>query len=177
MHQEKLNPVQLAEAFPEECKKFLPKRRKEIAEALKPFEDLNGKVNAIILNAEARKFWSDVIKQVYVPRELAQELADIDLTLRLISGKTNGGVSTMQIEQAKRTPIEQIYTFERKKNTARGFVASCPLGVHSDTTPSFNVRDNKFMCFGCGERGDVIDFVSKMFNKSFVESVKWLSQS
>ena len=36
----------------------------------------------------------------------------------------------------------------------------CPF--HNDRTPSMRV-DKNFICFGCGEKGNVIDFVSKLY--------------
>lgn len=40
-------------------------------------------------------------------------------------------------------------------------MACCPF--HDDKTPSMKIRDNSFYCFGCQERGDAVDFVSKLF--------------
>ncbi|MCD8026788.1 MAG: CHC2 zinc finger domain-containing protein [Clostridiales bacterium] len=36
----------------------------------------------------------------------------------------------------------------------------CPF--HNDHTPSMKLNPNYFYCFGCGENGDVIDFVGKL---------------
>lgn len=46
----------------------------------------------------------------------------------------------------------------------------CPF--HNEKTPSFTVVDSKgfFHCFGCGENGDVFDFVQKMERCSFPEA-------
>ncbi len=53
--------------------------------------------------------------------------------------------------------------------------ACCPF--HYEKTPSFAVNELEqyYHCFGCGESGDVIKFVSKFENLSFVESVKVLA--
>lgn len=53
--------------------------------------------------------------------------------------------------------------------------ACCPF--HREKTPSFNINDEKgfYHCFGCGESGDVIEFVQKMDGLSFVEAVKQLA--
>lgn len=42
--------------------------------------------------------------------------------------------------------------------------ACCPL--HSDRTPSFTIYSGgrRFMCFGCGAEGDVLDFVQALHN-------------
>jgi DNA primase len=46
----------------------------------------------------------------------------------------------------------------------------CPF--HSEKTPSFTVNEEKglFHCFGCGESGDVIDFVMKLDSVTFPEA-------
>ena len=42
----------------------------------------------------------------------------------------------------------------------RGGMARCPF--HEDHHPSMKV-DDRFYCFGCGARGDVIDFTARLF--------------
>lgn len=51
----------------------------------------------------------------------------------------------------------------------------CPF--HDEKTPSFNVRPalGTWHCFGCGEGGDVISFVQRTDNLSFVEAVEYLA--
>jgi DNA primase len=51
----------------------------------------------------------------------------------------------------------------------------CPF--HDEKTPSFRVTPSKgfYHCFGCGEGGDVISFVQKINNVTFVEAVEWLA--
>jgi DNA primase len=51
----------------------------------------------------------------------------------------------------------------------------CPF--HDEKSPSFNVRPSHgtFHCFGCGEGGDVIAFVSKIEHLGFVEAVERLA--
>lgn len=52
-------------------------------------------------------------------------------------------------------------------------VGQCPF--HEDKTPSFYVFDDgHFKCFGCGEHGDVIDFVQKLNRYDFKEALKIL---
>ena len=53
----------------------------------------------------------------------------------------------------------------------------CPF--HSEKTPSFSVdrKTNIFTCFGCGETGDVIAFVSKMQNIEPLDAAKFLAES
>jgi len=56
-------------------------------------------------------------------------------------------------------------------NLLRGF---CPF--HKETQPSFTVYldTQSFCCFGCGLKGDVIDFLMRFQNKSCKEVVKFL---
>jgi len=51
----------------------------------------------------------------------------------------------------------------------------CPF--HEEKTPSFNVNPalGYYMCFGCGESGDVISFVRNTEHLSFVETVERLA--
>ncbi|WP_240519252.1 DNA primase [Amycolatopsis antarctica] len=51
----------------------------------------------------------------------------------------------------------------------------CPF--HEEKTPSFNVRPTHgtFHCFGCGEGGDVIKFLTQYEKLSFVEAVERLA--
>ena len=52
----------------------------------------------------------------------------------------------------------------------------CPF--HDEKSPSFNVNPalGYYMCFGCGESGDVITFVRKSEQLSFVEALEWLAR-
>ena len=48
------------------------------------------------------------------------------------------------------------------KRAGSSLKACCPF--HHEKTPSFHINDGKgyYHCFGCGESGDAIKFVSKM---------------
>jgi DNA primase len=52
----------------------------------------------------------------------------------------------------------------------------CPF--HDEKTPSFNVNpaNGYYMCFGCGESGNVITFVTKHDHMSFPEAVEHLAR-
>lgn len=57
------------------------------------------------------------------------------------------------------------------KKRGRNYIGLCPF--HSEKTPSFTVSPERriFHCFGCHESGDLISFVQKVDNLSFVESI------
>jgi DNA primase len=52
--------------------------------------------------------------------------------------------------------------------------ALCPF--HGERTPSFMVNQKKqtFHCFGCGEHGDVVDFIMKLHGLSFKDALVYL---
>ena len=52
-------------------------------------------------------------------------------------------------------------------------VALCPF--HNDRHPSLYVADDHYHCFACGEHGDVIDFVSKLFHLSLYDAAQKLA--
>ena len=54
----------------------------------------------------------------------------------------------------------------------RNGMCCCPF--HEDRNPSMKV-DESYYCFGCGEKGDVIDFVGKLFGLSLLDAAKKLA--
>ena len=52
-------------------------------------------------------------------------------------------------------------------------MARCPF--HNDRHPSLYVADDHYHCFACGEHGDVIDFVSKLFHLSLYDAAQKLA--
>jgi DNA primase catalytic core len=61
------------------------------------------------------------------------------------------------------------------KKRGREFTGLCPF--HSENTPSFTVNDHKqfYHCFGCGEHGDIVGFVMKIYGLTFIEAVEKLA--
>ncbi len=66
--------------------------------------------------------------------------------------------------------VAEEYGFDVKRNG----MMCCPF--HDDRNPSMKV-DERFHCFGCGEDGDVIDFVGKMFDLSPIDTAVKLAQN
>lgn len=56
----------------------------------------------------------------------------------------------------------------------RSSMCCCPF--HNDDSPSMKLYDDHYYCFGCGEHGDAIDLVSKMFSVSPKEAAERLVQ-
>ena len=69
--------------------------------------------------------------------------------------------------------VAQYTTLRKRGNT---YVGLCPF--HQEKTPSFSVSADKglYYCFGCGEGGDIFNFLQKMENLSFSEAVETLAE-
>ena len=55
----------------------------------------------------------------------------------------------------------------------RNGMACCPF--HNDRHPSMRLNEDYFFCFGCGVKGDVIDFVARLFDLSSYEAAQRLA--
>ncbi len=69
--------------------------------------------------------------------------------------------------------VSHYVSLEKAGSNYRGL---CPF--HEEKTPSFYVNPEKgfFHCFGCGAGGDVIEFVKKIENISFIEAVQRVAE-
>jgi DNA primase len=69
--------------------------------------------------------------------------------------------------------IGECVSLKRAGTNMKGL---CPF--HAEKTPSFMVNPARqsFHCFGCGEGGDVLNFMMKYYNLTFPESLKQLAQ-
>lgn len=72
--------------------------------------------------------------------------------------------------------VDVISSYVKLKKQGSSYFGLCPF--HNEKSPSFSVSREKqmFYCFGCGEGGNVITFIMKYENYSFVEAVKYLAQ-
>ncbi|MFT3951651.1 MAG: DNA primase [Oscillospiraceae bacterium] len=75
-------------------------------------------------------------------------------------------------------PIHDVMSrYAQLKRAGRLYKCLCPF--HSERTPSCTVYPDtqSFYCFGCGAGGDVITFVSRISNLSYIESVRMLAEN
>lgn len=72
--------------------------------------------------------------------------------------------------------VDVISNTVKLKRSGRNYMGLCPF--HNEKSPSFSVSADKqiYKCFGCGEAGNVITFVMKTRNLSFVDAVKVLAE-
>ena len=56
---------------------------------------------------------------------------------------------------------------------SRNGMACCPF--HNDRHPSLKLNEEYFFCFGCGAKGDVIDFTANLFDLNSYEAAQRLA--
>ncbi len=71
--------------------------------------------------------------------------------------------------------VDVIGQYVTLKRSGSSYVGLCPF--HNEKTPSFNVNaeGQYFHCFGCGVGGDVIGFMMKYSNYSYMDALKFLA--
>jgi DNA primase len=81
-------------------------------------------------------------------------------------------------EIRERTNIVEIVKrhVELRRAGPASWMGLCPF--HAEKTPSFHVHESRqfFHCFGCGEKGDVFAFVTRIEQRSFAEVLKDLAR-
>lgn len=71
--------------------------------------------------------------------------------------------------------VDVISEYIDLKKTGKNFLGLCPF--HAEKKPSFTVSEEKqiFHCFGCGQGGNVLNFVMLYHNLNFPEAVRFLA--
>jgi DNA primase len=72
--------------------------------------------------------------------------------------------------------VEIVGEHVKLKRVGASFRGPCPF--HGGKNPNFSVstKTGHYLCFKCGEKGDVFSFVQKRLGLDFVESVKYVGQ-
>ena len=87
------------------------------------------------------------------------------------------GIPQEIIEEVRRRSslLEIIGDLPKLKKTPKGYIACCPF--HDDSSPSFSINDDEglFLCFGCGKKGTIFDYVMETKRLTFAEAVKFLA--
>ncbi len=87
----------------------------------------------------------------------------------------SGALDAQELKQ-RLDIVEVVSEYVKLKKTGKNYVGLCPF--HTETKPSFTVSPDRglFYCYGCQTGGDVITFVEKVENLSFVEAAERLAQ-
>lgn len=128
-----------------------------------------------------RKKYSKEMK-IFEDKKIIAKLERDDLALPSIIEILSVLTSRMAILSVG-TPLTNIK--EQNIENARGVCISQILKVgngnkisciyHNEKTASMHIYKNKFYCFGCNKRGDVIDIAMQMYQIPFKEAVEKLS--
>jgi len=72
--------------------------------------------------------------------------------------------------------VEIVSQYVALRRSGRTMVGLCPF--HNERTPSFHVNPERqrWKCFGCGEGGDVFNFIQKIDNLTFREALEHLAR-
>ena len=72
--------------------------------------------------------------------------------------------------------VEVVNEYVPLKRRGANYLGLCPF--HKEKTPSFTVSPDKqiYKCFGCGQGGSVIQFISKLENLDFRETLEFLAE-
>ena len=170
--------LELVKIFPE-CKEIIGQKIKEWTEIkdkimAKDILPILKKINAIE-DKFSRWFWLQVLKGM-LPALYVQAITNIERLkrLKLLTSSVTYNHKAQDFERrkifAKETPLLSLYSFQKLRRTGIRHTALCPF--HNEKTPSFVIYpDNHFKCFGCGAKGDVIDFVKLLKDCNFKEAV------
>lgn len=84
----------------------------------------------------------------------------------------SGTVTEADIDRAREYPIADAWG-ELVNTPIKGGMVECPF--HNDGTPSMSLKKyNRYHCFGCDAKGDVIDLYMKIQEVDFITAVKKL---
>lgn len=77
--------------------------------------------------------------------------------------------------QARNDIVDVISSYVKIQKKGASYFGLCPF--HAEKTPSFSVSVSKqiYYCFGCGAGGNVIDFIKRYENYSFIEAMQFLA--
>ncbi|MDD4557601.1 MAG: CHC2 zinc finger domain-containing protein, partial [bacterium] len=68
--------------------------------------------------------------------------------------------------------VDIVAGYVSLKKSGKTYKGLCPFHNERDASFSVNREKQLFKCFGCGEGGNVITFVMKVDNLSFIEALE-----
>lgn len=91
--------------------------------------------------------------------------------MAILSRKSIGGNSVFEVAKTVDMPVVVGHFADIPlRKQGRAWVGLCPF--HPDRRPSLVVRPGNYRCFGCGVRGDQVDFVARLLNLRPIEAAR-----
>ncbi len=152
----------------------LPVRSKVIPDKMQGYRgyalDIQGeKSYALLPPAKTDKGEYRIVKDAPI-KEFDNILEYLDTKLPAICGEK--GKDIQKFKETIGTAILEKWV-KKEYEGHNYWQAKCPF--HRDSDPSLTIYDNGFHCFGCGEHGDIIDFVMKKEGIDFLRAIDMLS--
>jgi len=87
----------------------------------------------------------------------------------------NGCMDEIQDIKTRLNIVDVISPYVTLKKTGKSYKGNCPF--HSEKSPSFIVTPELgiYKCFGCGEAGDIFNFIEKKEGVDFAEALQMLA--
>jgi len=179
----KFNSKEILEIFPE-AKEIIPLKTKEYKLAVQEKEN---KVKEVLKKIYSFKtdyfsewFFEEIVKvfmisEIGILEKKLFRLKRFQCLLGSKNEKNNWIKFEEKVEIARNFPIEELARSKLKfKKAGESFVSLCPF--HNEKTPSFYIYpdSNRFYCFGCQEKGDVISLTMALYDLEFKEAIEML---
>lgn len=177
----KLTNKEWLEVFPEAIE-IIPEKIKEWTELR---NDLKKRLKDKLISVKKASqnefdywFWrewfkSTILEKIVEAEKHISRLKDL-LPKSKIKPPTNK-LDKSEIDKARNIPIVNVVTRDSDLvKRGKNYFAICPF--HKEKTPSFCIypESNRFVCYGCNQKGDVIDYIMLTNNLNFREAVLWL---
>ena len=158
------------------AKEIISEKNKETKKEYKSQKNLIKNILEIYDNQEDKWFVEEYIKVFLIDNLLKYERRLRKLQLFNNSNlKVKNDIGDIEIQIAREYPILEVAEkFLEIQKTGSRYKALCPF--HKEKTPSFFIfpDNNKFYCFGCHEKGDVIKLAMALHGINFIDAVNML---
>jgi hypothetical protein len=179
--QPKYSDQELLDIFPE-AKKIIPSKIREWESRKKKLERIiKSRLREINNVPDELDRW---LKREGVKCGLVSDLVEanrnlyrLESQMYLIDGRHKNNYTSGKDTLARAKEVGLVPIVERDiqlKKTGKIFTGQCPF--HEDRHPSFVIYpdSNRWMCYGCGKQGDVIDYVMLKHGLNFHQAIDYL---
>lgn len=101
------------------------------------------------------------------------EFSSLYIKRKLMYNELMNLAQVIQQIKERTSLVEYVGRYVSLKRFGNYYKGLCPF--HNEKTSSFTVRTDFYHCFGCGEHGDVLLFLQKIKQQSFMEVVRSLA--